>query len=69
MNKQLNGESFRVTLTECIQESNKNLFSQPYRVKFRCNVNDDPFQEVLTYQEIMDNLNNDQDTQIYWKFK
>ena len=69
MDKQLNGECFRATVIECLQDNDENVFAQPDIVKFRCKVNGDLFEETLTYQVVLDYVNNTQDTQIYWKLK
>ena len=56
-----------------IVESEEQLAKHPDRIKFVCSVNDDMYEEVLTYNEILEyiakNEEQDDDQAIVWKFK
>ena len=69
MEPQDDGQRFRAAIVECIDQHNDNFSADPTRLKFRCSINDDQFEEILTYQEIMDHINHDSDDPVYWRFK
>ena len=54
-------------------ENEEQLSKHPDHIKFVCSVNDDMYEEILTYNEILEyitkNKEQDEDQAIVWKFK
>ena len=73
MDPQENGERYRTKILEALVESEEQLAKHPDRIKFVCSVNDDMYEEILTYNEILEyiakNEEQDDDQAIIWKFK
>ena len=73
MDPQENGERCRTKILEALVESEEQLAKHPDRIKFVCSVNDDMYEEILTYNEILEyiakNEEQDDDQAIVWKFK
>ena len=68
-----NGERYRTKILEVLVESEEQLAKHPDRIKFVCSVNDDMYEEILTYNEILEYIakkeEQDADQAIVWKFK
>ena len=68
-----NGERYRAKILEAIVEDTEQLAKHPDRIKFLCSVNDEMYEEVLSYNEILDYINKqgeeDGEQAIVWKFK
>jgi hypothetical protein len=62
-------------ICKCIGENERELFQQPGHVQFVCSVNDDNYQEILSYNELMDYIEKDEqqhqdkDGNGLWNFK
>ena len=73
MDPQENGERYCTKILEALVESEEQLAKHPDRIKFVCSVNDDMYEEILTYNEILEyiakNEEQDADQAIVWKFK
>jgi hypothetical protein len=58
-----------------IGEHERELFRQPGHVQFVCSVNDDAYEEILSYNELMDYIEKDEqqhqdkDGNGFWNFK
>ena len=68
-----NGEQYRAKILEAIVEDKEQLAKHPDRIKFLCSVNDEMYEEVLSYNEILDYINKQEEEAgeqaIVWKFK
>ena len=73
MDLQENGERYRMKILEVLVENEEQLAKHPDCIKFICSVNDDMYEEILTYNEILEyiaeNEEQDVDQAIMWKFK
>jgi len=63
------GQVHHARIVEAIKDHEHATTTNPDYVKFRCKLNDDEYEEVLTYREILDYLDKDEDNPIVWKFK
>jgi hypothetical protein len=54
MDKQEDGQRFRATIVEKLEEYDADLKKDPTFAKFRCTVNDDDYEQILTYNELLD---------------
>ena len=70
---QENGERYRRKILEVLVENEEQLAKHPNCIKFICSVNDDMYEEILTYNEILEyitkNEEQDADQAIVWEFK
>jgi hypothetical protein len=62
-------------ICKCISEHKRELFWQPGHIQFVCSVNDDNYEEILSYNELMDYIEKDEqqhqeeDGNGFWNFK
>ena len=61
------GQSTQVFIIEAIKEHQDSTSSS--NVKFRCNINDEAYDDILTYNQVMEYMTKDEDEDIVWKFK
>ena len=66
---QEDGQTTQLCILEAIKEHQDNAVNSPDNVKFRCSVNEDAYDDILTYNQIMEYLAKDDDDDIIWKFK
>ena len=69
MDRQDDGQCYRAKIAEAIADHEKGLHSQDVRIKFRCTVNDEEFEELISYNELMDHISKDKTEEGLWKFK
>ena len=69
MEEQADGQHYHASIVECIDDHQNQLSKDPHHIKFRCSINDDAYEDILSYQEIMDYINKDEEDPVYWKFK
>lgn len=63
------GQRFRGKILETLDGKNRDLHNNLERIKFRCSINDDEFEEVLSYGEILNLIEKDETDLGVWKFK
>ncbi|GAX13599.1 hypothetical protein FisN_14Lh370 [Fistulifera solaris] len=64
------GQRFRATVIEALGDFENSHDTSPDHVKFRCSVNNNEYEEILSYQELMDLLAENQgDDEVYWRFR
>ena len=63
------GQCFRAKIAEVIEERDWDLVAKPESLKFRCSVNDDADEEIVSYNEIINHIEKDEQDLGLWKFK
>ena len=63
------GESTQIKIIEAIKEYQDSVDNSPTNVKFKCSMNNDSYEDILTYNQVMEYLSQDNDEGIVWKFK
>jgi len=64
------GTRLRVRIAEKLIDEEARLEQNPTRLKFRCTTNDDAFEEILTFAEIVEHIEREENnTDVLWKFK
>ena len=65
------GQRFRVRIVEALKNHRDGVARDPKHIQFRVSVNDDQYEELLSFQEIVDHIGKDdtQDSTTIWKFK
>jgi hypothetical protein len=69
MDKTQDGQKFRARITKLVEDHSSQLNDDKKRLKFLLSVNDDESEEVITYNQLLDYLAKDQDSNIVWKFQ
>jgi hypothetical protein len=63
------GQVHRAKIVQAIEEQQYAASLDPTHLKFCCSMNEDEYEEILSYQEIIDYLEKDEDNPVVWKFK
>jgi hypothetical protein len=63
------GQWFRAHIVKAVEEHELDTEDDPSRIKFLCSMNNDAFEEVVSYNEILQFLENDDAEGNVWKFK
>ncbi len=64
MDKQDNGHRYRARITQVVEDFENRLENNPQRIKFKVSVNNDQFEELLTYQQVVDYIASDETSEI-----
>ena len=68
LNEREDGQRFRARVVRQLDEHEADLDGQPERIKFLCSVHDDQFEEIITYNQLLDYINKDENP-VVWKYK
>jgi hypothetical protein len=69
MDTQEDGQRFRARIVEYISDHESNVRRSDDHVKFRISVNEDEYKEIITYNELMDFIEKNQENDaIVWRF-
>jgi hypothetical protein len=69
MDTQEDGQRFCARIVECISDHEANVRRSDDHVKFRISVNEDEYEEIITYNELMDFIEKNQENNaIVWGF-
>jgi hypothetical protein len=70
MDTQEDGQRIRACIVECISEHESNVCHSDDQVKFRISVNEDTYEEIITYNELLDFIEKNQENDtIVWQFR
>jgi hypothetical protein len=70
MDTQEDGQRFRAHIVECISDHESNVRRSDDHVKFRISVNEDEYEETITYNELLDFIEKNQENDaIVWRFR
>ena len=62
------GRRYRAKIVEAIEEKEKNIANHPDKIKFRCSVNNDEYEEIVSYNDIINHIEKDDTESGEWKF-
>ena len=65
---QEDGQRHRARIVKEIQDHEAGVERNPDKIKFICSVNDDEYEEILSYNEILNHLEADGKDSVLWKF-
>jgi hypothetical protein len=69
MDTQEDGQRFHARIVECISDHESNVHRSDNHAKFRISVNEDEFEEIITYNELLDFIEKNQENDtIVWQF-
>lgn len=63
------GQRHRARIVECISKHDADIENNPHRIKFRVSVNNDEYEEILAYNEVMNYILPEDDNEVLWKYK
>jgi hypothetical protein len=70
MDTQEDGQRFHAHIVKCISDHESNVCRSDDHVKFRISVNEDEYKEIITYNELMDFIEKNQEKNaIVWRFQ
>ena len=68
MPEQEDGQRFRARIVRAIEDHERDLEKDPDRIQFLCSVNDDQFEVILSYNDLINCLDENGEN-IVWKFR
>ena len=69
LDPQEDGQRFRARVFASIDNHNTKVQDNPELKRFKCSINNDEYEEILTYNQILRHIQKDQESDILWKFK
>ena len=69
LTEQEDGQIHRARIVAAIEDHDATKERNPDRMKFVCSVNDDKYEEIMTYNQIMNHIEQSEEDAIIWKFK
>jgi hypothetical protein len=69
LTEQDDGQKHRARIVAAIEDHNANTEKNLEQMRFVCLVNDDKYEEIMTYNQIMDQLEQSEEDAIVWRFK
>ena len=64
-----NGEQHRARIVKAIEEHQDNITEHPDRIKFLCSFNNEQYEEIMSYNDIVDHIEKDTDDTTVWKLR
>ncbi|HEY9710824.1 MAG TPA: hypothetical protein V6D48_21640 [Oculatellaceae cyanobacterium] len=65
---QEDGHMSKIKIIEAIQDHQESTDDSSIKMKFRCSINDDEYEEIITYNQIMKYPDKDNGDPTFWKF-
>ena len=69
LDKQEDGQRFHARIVQLVEDHKSSVENNPACVKFVCSVNDNQAEEILTYNQLLDYIFSDENSDIVWKFQ
>merc|ERR1712122_260443 len=69
MPRQDNGQRYCAKIVEAIDDHEQGLSNKKVYICFCCTVNDEEFEEVVSYNKLINNISKDETEEGLWKFK
>jgi hypothetical protein len=69
MDQQPDGTKHRACIVELIEDHNHSLLNSKEHIKFRVSVNNNTYEEIMTYGEILTHINRDKEQDVLWRYK
>jgi hypothetical protein len=66
LEQQEDGTKHRARIVEMIQD---HLVNNKEHVRFRLSVNNDQYEQIMAYGELLDHINKDEEQEVLWKYK
>jgi hypothetical protein len=69
MDKEEDGQRHRARIVKAIEDHEQELENDPDRIKFLISVGDERKEEIISYNEMLDHIQRDEEGTTVWKFK
>ena len=69
MKPQEDGQHFQAHIVKAIDDHEESTNQNPERIKFLCSINDDQYEEIMKYNDIVTHLQTDDPDDRVWKFR
>jgi hypothetical protein len=69
MNPQEDGQIYRARIVEAVKEHQNQVEERSDRIRFVCSVNDEQYEEIMSYNDIISHIQKDEDNTTVWKFR
>jgi hypothetical protein len=69
LTEQADGQKHRARIVAAIEDHDANNERNPDRMRFVCSVNDDKYEEIMTYNQILNHIEQSEEDAIVWRFK
>jgi hypothetical protein len=69
LNPQEDGQKYRARIVQAVEDRQSLVEQQPDRVKFLCSINDDQYEEIMSYNDIISHIEKDDEDTTVWKFR
>jgi hypothetical protein len=66
---QEDGQQVRARILRAITNNEQDIEDNPERIKFVCSMNNDAFEDILAYSDILQHLERDEDEGDVWQFR
>ena len=65
------GQRFRARIVRAIKEQDNELAQDPDKIKFLCSINEDQYEEILSYNDVLNHIKKvaDDEETVVWKFR
>ena len=63
------GQKYRARIVEAIEGFDDDLGRNPTRVKFKVSVNNEDFEELVAYNDVVESITKDDTSEVIWRFK
>jgi hypothetical protein len=63
------GTKHRARIVEMIEDHQHSTLNSKEHVKFRLSVNNDQYEEIMSYGEILTHINKDEEQEVLWRYK
>jgi hypothetical protein len=69
LTEQEDGQMHRARIVAAIEDHDANTAENADRIRFVCSVNNDQYEEILTYNQILEHIEQTEEDAILWRFK
>jgi len=69
MDKETDGRRFCATIIKKLEDHDSDVVKNPTRIKFLCRISDKEEEEIISYNEMIEYIQRDEESDIVWQFK
>ena len=67
--EQEDGQKHRARIVEAIEEHGSKTDRNPDKLRFMCSMNDDQYEEIMSYNDILNHIEQSEEDTVIWRFK
>ena len=69
LTEQEDGQKHRARIVALIEDHNASTNQNLERMRFKCSVNEDKYEEIMMYNQIMNHIEQSEEDAVVWRFK